>query len=200
MTTETNSRLLFYFDPICPWAWRTSLWVREAAKVRPLTIEWDFLSLQAVNAGKESLKDSHYKSEPAFRTMALVRRQFEAERANDLIGKLYLEIGQAHHERKEDITQPEVLKAALQAVGLDPALYDQAIADPTTLDDVQKSHSGAIELGSFGVPSLKLPENPKTTFGPVIDRVPTGEDAGELWDHVSWIMGRSEFYELKRSR
>lgn len=200
MSNENPRQLKFYFDPVCPWAWRTSLWIREVTKVRPLSVEWDFLSLQAVNSGKETLKDTHFKSEGTFRTMALVRRQHNPAEANQLIDQLYLEIGQACHERKEDIGQPETVKAALSKAGLDPALYDQAMQDPSTLEDVQQAHSQSVQLGSFGVPALMLPENTKTTFGPVIDRVPTGEDAGELWDHVAGLMGRSEFFELKRSR
>ena len=32
----TQKEVTFYFDPICPWAWRASLWIREVAKVRPI--------------------------------------------------------------------------------------------------------------------------------------------------------------------
>jgi len=37
-------------------------------------------------------------------------------------------------------------------------------------------------------------------FGPVITSVPTGEDAGELWDHIAWLATRDDFFEYKRSR
>jgi len=37
-------------------------------------------------------------------------------------------------------------------------------------------------------------------FGPVIDKVPEGEEAGDLWDHVKSLAGQQSFYELKRSR
>jgi hypothetical protein len=60
-----------------------------------------------------------------------------------------------------------------------------------------------VAQGGFGVPTLVLQENGTSTkpaFGPVIDKVPTGEDAGELWDRVEWLMHRTEFFELKRSR
>ena len=200
MSVESKPVLRFYFDPVCPWAWRTSLWIREVAKVRALQVEWDFLSLQAVNAGKDSLKDTHFKSEGTFRTMALLRREYNPAQANELIDKLYIEIGQAYHDRHEDLSQAQVVKGAIERVGLDPALYDRAMQDPLTLEEVERSHRQAIELGSFGVPSLLLTGNAKTTFGPVISQVPTGEEAGEMWDRIEWLIGRPEFFELKRSR
>ncbi len=204
MDTQNNSvNLRFYFDPVCPWAWRTSLWIREVQQVRPLQVEWDFLSLKAVNSGKESLKDSHIRSEKGFRVMALVRRHYSAQEANQLIDRLYLALGQACHERKEDVGLDEVVIAAIMQAGLDPALLEAAMEDSTTLDDVQASHNGAIAAGGFGVPTLLLTDTVpalKGTFGPVIDKVPTGEDAGQLWDRVHWMMQRPEFFELKRSR
>ncbi|HEX2915303.1 MAG TPA: DsbA family protein [Chloroflexia bacterium] len=193
----------FYFDPVCPWAWRASLWMREVQQVRPVNVEWDFLSLQAVNSGKESLKETHFRSEKGFRIMALLRRKLGAEEANTMIDKLYLELGQAQHERKEDIGEDAVVEKALSNLGLDTGLLQEAMSDPTTLDDVQKSHEGIVGKGGFGVPTLvmsKANQELKPAFGPVIDRVPTGEDAGQLWDRVEWLMQRPEFFELKRSR
>jgi hypothetical protein len=37
-------------------------------------------------------------------------------------------------------------------------------------------------------------------FGPVIARAPRGEAAGELWDHVEWLIRQDGFFELKRER
>jgi hypothetical protein len=37
-------------------------------------------------------------------------------------------------------------------------------------------------------------------FGPVIDSVPQGEAAGELWDRLVWLMRQPSFFEVKRSR
>ena len=37
-------------------------------------------------------------------------------------------------------------------------------------------------------------------FGPVINPVPEGEDAGELWDRFVWLMRQPGFFEVKRSR
>src|SRR5690349_15015868 len=94
MTISANAQdtinLRFYFDPVCPWAWRASLWIREVQKVRPVKVEWDILSLQAANKGQDSLKESHFKSEKGFRVMALLRRHYRPEEANQLIDRLYL--------------------------------------------------------------------------------------------------------------
>ncbi|HET9772832.1 MAG TPA: DsbA family protein, partial [Acidimicrobiia bacterium] len=43
--------LHFYFDPICPFAWMTSGWVRQVMAARDYRVEWRFISLWLVNAG-----------------------------------------------------------------------------------------------------------------------------------------------------
>ena len=204
-STTSSTAIDFYFDPVCPWAWRTSLWIREVIRVRPLQVTWQFFSLQAVNKGKETLKETHFRSAPGFRTMALLRRQYPANEANTYIDQLYLALGRAAHDRKEDIGQNTIVEAALESLQLDPTLVTAALDDPTTLDDVIQSHDHITAMGGFGVPTLVLVDptgNPlqKPGFGPVIDQVPQGEDAGQLWDRVVWLLQRPEFFELKRSR
>ena len=205
VSTTSSTAIDFYFDPVCPWAWRTSLWIREVVQVRPLQVTWQFFSLQAVNKGKETLKETHFRSAPGFRTMALLRRQYPANEANTYIDQLYLALGRAAHDRKEDIGQNTIVEAALESLQLDPTLVTAALDDPTTLDDVIQSHDHITAMGGFGVPTLVLVDptgNPlqKPGFGPVIDQVPQGEDAGQLWDRVVWLLQRPEFFELKRSR
>lgn len=196
---EQNKEVTFYFDPVCPWAWRASLWIREVAKVRPITLRWQFLSLSAVNAGKDSLKDTHSMSESGFRLMALARRSGGEE----AVDKLYLALGEARHDRKEDISTKETLEAALAEAGLDKSLLTEALEDNSTFDEVEKSHARAIELKGFGVPTLVLKEGDRESpamFGPVISQVPQGEEAGQLWDRIEWLMWQPDFYELKRGR
>lgn len=205
MSTTSSTAIDFYFDPVCPWAWRTSLWIREVMHVRPIQVTWQFFSLQAINKGKETLKETHFRSAPGFRTMALLRRQYTVHEANTYIDQLYLALGQAAHDRKEDIGQNTVVEAALESLQLDPTLVTAALDDPTTLDDVIQSHEHIVAMGGFGVPTLVLVDptgNPlqKPGFGPVLDQVPQGEDAGQLWDRVVWLLQRPEFFELKRSR
>src|SRR4051812_49747139 len=40
----------FYFDPVCPFAWLTSRWVRTVMAQREYSVDWRFISLRMVNA------------------------------------------------------------------------------------------------------------------------------------------------------
>ena len=39
----------FFFDPMCPWAYRSSIWIREVRRQTELDISWRFFSLEEVN-------------------------------------------------------------------------------------------------------------------------------------------------------
>lgn len=40
----------FYFDPICPFAWMTSKWVRMVQAQSRYNVDWRFISLRLINA------------------------------------------------------------------------------------------------------------------------------------------------------
>ena len=46
----TTYDLHFYFDPVCPFAWMTSKWVRMVAAQRDYSVDWRFISLRILNA------------------------------------------------------------------------------------------------------------------------------------------------------
>ena len=185
-----------YFDPICPWAWRTSLWLREARQVRPLDVSWGFFSLAEVNrAAGNPPKERHQQSTTPFRIMALARRQHGAE----AVDRLYLAFGRAHHDRQQNIGEPDVIAAVLDEVGLDRGIQDAALADASLERELLDEHAALVARGAFGVPTLETP-GAGLLYGPVIDRVPDGEAAGELWDHTAWLLAQPHVYEFKRAR
>jgi predicted DsbA family dithiol-disulfide isomerase len=196
MEQSGRERVAFYFDPVCPWAYRAALWIRQVREIRPIDVEWRFLSLKAINEGTEALKDTHSMSTDAFRVMALARREY----GQDGVDRLYATLGRARHERKEDIAQLEVIARALQEAELPSDLLERALADESTQRDVEADHQSGVQLGAFGVPTIVLNGTGRAFFGPVLDGVPEGERAGQLWDHYVWLVQQPEFYEIKRER
>jgi 2-hydroxychromene-2-carboxylate isomerase len=194
--TRQKQAIDFYFDPSCPWAWRTALWIREVQKVRPIQVTWKFLSLAKINEDHDYARDSHAASHATFPLLTRARERF----GNDAVERLYIALGEARHERKESLADPTVIEKALVDAGLDPAWRTEAAAEPGIEERILAEHQDGVErLGAFGVPTISI-SGQRGFFGPVITSVPTGEDAGELWDHVSWLSARGDFFEYKRSR
>ena len=189
---DNTDRLTFYFDPLCPWAWLTSLWAREVRRHHPLDIEWKFFSLAGVN-------DREDQWHGPLRICALARR----EGGNDAVDRAYLALGRMFHERSESFNEidklAEVAQPYLREVGLDPDLAPRALEDQQTLDDVLTEHKDAVErFRAFGVPWLLVDGDEVGFFGPVIGNDRRGDAAVELWNHFKWLAHQPELYELKR--
>lgn len=198
-TAQTGNRqtaaIDFYFDPSCPWAWRASVWIREVARVRPIDITWKFLSLAEINREDDYAAESHAQSHATFRLLLRARD----EGGNEAVDRLYEALGRAKHEMKESLGDPDVLKRALTEANLDPAWLD-AGAPANWEERVLAEHRDGVErVKAFGVPTISV-EGSKGFYGPVIGSVPTGEYAGEMWDHVVWLSRQPDFFEYKRSR
>jgi 2-hydroxychromene-2-carboxylate isomerase len=191
-----SETIRFHFDPLCPWAWQSSKWIREVERVRDIDVEWRLFSLQLINEGREDpLADVHALGTPALRTLAIVRR----EGGNDGVGHAYEALGNRVHERGEQLS-PEVVAKSLADIGLDPSLVDRALEDDSTIAAVKAEHDAAVaQAGAFGVPTIVLSSG-RGIFGPVISSAPTEEEAGEMWDRVAWLTEKDYFFELKRER
>ena len=186
----------FYTDPLCPWAWQSSKWIREVERVRPIRVEWRLFSLFLANEHHREFDDAtRDRYLLGLRVFARVR----SEAGNEGLGGAYGSIGTIAHEEGRAL-DVEVVREGLRRAGLDPALVDRALADPSTLEQVGREHRSVVEeVDAFGVPTIVLPSG-KGVFGPVTAVAPQGDDAGELWDHVRWLAERDDFFELKRSR
>ncbi|HLX59092.1 MAG TPA: DsbA family protein [Ktedonobacteraceae bacterium] len=194
----TPAHVQFHSDPACPLAWRTALWIREARKVRPIDITWRFFSLEVVNR-KEGVTPDFQSSGSwlSHRTMALVRRQ----QGNDAVERLYFALGAARHGYGEDIRLLDVVRASLQRADLDPTLVDAALDDESTIQDVLDDHNEAVQrYRAFGVPTIAIDGSDVGFYGPIIQDVPRGEEAGELWDYTAWALRQPNLFELKRDR
>ncbi|SRR5581483_4784332 len=197
MNVSDPVELDFYFDPLCPWAWRTALWARQVARKRPLAITWKLFSLAVVNHGSDYAAEAHAKGFRLERALIAARRLG----GNEAVERLYMALGNAYHGDRADLGDEAVIRGCLAKAELPEDLYDRALADPTTETDLLAEHKQAIdERGAFGVPTLALAGSAMGAFGPIIQPIPTGAEALALWDHTLWLLQRPYVWELKRER
>ncbi len=204
--------LHFYFDPVCPFAWLTSRWVRLVVQQRDYAVDWRFISLRLLNAHLDY--DTHFPPEyEAGHTAGLrllrVAHRVREEHGREAVGPLYAALGTRVFDRTpvEAAQDPggaartELVAEVLTEVGLPPALAD-ALDDDHRDAALQAETDEALALAGkdVGTPILHFqPPGGVAFFGPVISRVPREKDAVELWDHVVALAGFPGFAELKRS-
>jgi len=185
----------FHFDVMCPWAYRTSLWMRSIRDQLGVAVNWRFFSLEEVNRAEG--KKHPWEREWSYgwsmmRIGALLRRTDMT-----LLDAWYAQAGHALHVEGRKPHDPDVARALLGEIGLDPALVDAAIADPTTGDEVRAEHERVLALGGFGVPTIVFPGD-RALYGPVVLDVPEGAAAVRLWELFTGWLELPTVYEIKR--
>ena len=209
----TDADIHFYFDPVCPFAWMTSKWVRKVQARREYTVDWRFVSLRLVNAHVDY--DAHFPPEyDAGHTAGLrllrVAARTRAEHGREAVGPLYAALGAAvfDQERVPDDARDhghrgtrEFVLPVLAEAGL-PAELADALDDDGWDGEIAAESDEALALTGkdVGTPILHFePPEGVAFFGPVISRLPGDDEAVELWDHVIALARFPGFAEMKRS-
>ncbi len=198
MTQQEPTRVDFWFDPICPWAWITSRWILEVEKVRPVEVAWHVMSLAVLNENKEDLPEQYREAMRSAWGPVRVVIAAQQKYGPEVVGPLYTALGtRLHHEKAP--RERATIEAALTEVGLPTDLADAM--DSAEYDDaVRASHADGIDRVGYDVGTPVISVNGTSVFGPVISPIPRGEAAAKLWDGVLLIAGTDGFFELKRSR
>jgi 2-hydroxychromene-2-carboxylate isomerase len=166
----------FHFDLMCPFAYQTSLWIREIRDQLGITVNWRFFSLEEMRIG------------------ALLRRHDMAD-----LDVWYARVGRALHRDGQKPHRPEVARQLLADIGLDPQLVDAAIADQSTHDEVKADQQQVVDAGGFGVPTLFFADE-QCLYGPVLIDPPTGKDAVRLWEATIALLEFPHVYETQRPK
>ena len=160
------------------------------------------MSLAVLNDGRDIPEDYAAMMEanwgPA-RVFAKVKEE-QAEKVDEL----YTAMGELIHAggeggKKGHGAYDEIIAKALDAVGL-PEHFAE-VANTSDCDDLLRGfHASAMDAvgDDVGTPVVAL--NGTAFFGPVITRVPEGEEAGKLFDHAVGLAEFPYFFELKRTR
>ena len=202
----------FYFDPVCPFCWLTSKWLRMVQAERDLSVDWRFISLRLINEHVDY--DAHFPPEyeaghtaglRLLRVVARARQEHGAAAVDSLQAALGAHI---FDTPPTDTTggperrgTREFLEPILREVDLPTVLAD-ALDDTSWDDAIRADGDEALALTGkdVGTPIIHFePPDGVAFFGPVISRLPEPEQAGELWDHVVGLARFGGFAELKRS-
>lgn len=201
--------LEFFFDPICPWAWITSRWVCEVGTLREYDVRWRPISLKVLN---ENQTADWYS--PEYRQMHAIGHQnlrvamgLDQRLGNDAMGSFYTALGTEGHKhgRREDFvrTSREFTGECLVEAGL-PVEFVDCMDDESFDAEIRTSTETAIARTGKDVGTPILTFRPGRSdegsfFGPVIARIPRGDEALRLWDAVETVATTPDLAELKRS-
>src|SRR4051812_43799960 len=170
----------FWFDPGCPFTWRTSRWLTDVAERRPLSITWRLMSLAILNEGKDLPPERQgWLAQRA--SVGWLLEAVRVEHGNATVAAAYTSIGTRLHDSHQDPDEG-TLKAALADIGL-PADLLEASRNTAVRNAVAASHAaGQAAVGQeSGSPIISVEDGPGY-FGPIVVPIPTGNDADRLFE------------------
>jgi hypothetical protein len=209
---EADAR--FYFDPVCPFAWMTSKWVRVVQRQRGYDVDWRFISLRMVNADVDyetHFPPGYVAGHTAGLRLLRVAAAARARSGPDAVGRFYAAAGGRIFDSAPDPAHQgsdggyrgtrEFVAPILADAGL-PADLAGALDDESFDVVIRSETDEALTLTGkdVGTPIIQFqPPDGMAFFGPVISRLPAPDDAVRLWDHVVGLVTFPGFAELKRS-
>jgi hypothetical protein len=105
--SDTDWDVDFFFDPVCPFAWQTSRWLRRVAELRTLKVNWRFICLRIINEDRDyaaefppNYEEAHGRGRSLLRVCAAVREAIGPEP----IGAMYEAFGNELWSRRPSET------------------------------------------------------------------------------------------------
>ena len=200
----------YFFDPGCPFAWQTSVWLRRVADRGRVRIGWRFISLRFLNEASRGQPAGMAEAQQVglrfHRVCAAARDRF----GNKAVGDLYRAWGDRYWYAEVD---GEVLdRVVAPARSIDPADVVVSVGLPADLLDAADDQSLDVLIRAetdealrrtgpdVGTPIITYLPGGNSLFGPVISEVPDDERSVRLYDALRGVADFDGFSELKRTK
>jgi predicted DsbA family dithiol-disulfide isomerase len=187
----------YYFDPACPFTWRTSRWLVAVAPERDVTVRWRAFSLTILSGGDAP---DEYKPMMAASSHALrLVEALAADHRDKDIAAFYTELGNRTFQAGAMLSDDIVVASAKAAGVEDPKTI---LDDPAWDEAVRASHDKAFSSAGpdIGSPVLAIEGAGRGLHGPIIGDVPGLEECLAIWDAVVPLARSRTFFEIKRGR
>lgn len=190
-----------YVDPVCPYTWLVARWLREVEQRRELDLRYHVMSLRLLNEGR-ALFPRYRDVIDASAGPSRVATAVVVQHGTEALRTWHTAFGERIFDEWRFPDREELRAAsayALSVAGLPTGLV--CAADTTEYDAaLRESHDeGTLPVGAdCGTPVIHV--DGTAFFGPVLNAVPTDDDALRLFDGIRLLARSGDFYELKRTR